>query len=89
MREEIEELINDKMNNLNQTLDDFYNGESIKESIKTQTNLQNYNKQRNDYKVELLRILNNMVETGIKINYSSNMSIEQLENIINQVKKQK
>lgn len=86
MRDEIDSLISDKLNTLEQTLDDFYNGESIRESIENQTNLQNYNKQRNDYKAELLRMLDKYKNNGIKIEYSSNMSIEELEKIINKVK---
>ncbi len=86
MRDEIDSLISDKLNTLEQTLDDFYNGESIRESIENQTNLQNYNKQRNDYKAELLRMLDKYKNNGIKIEYSSDMSIEELEKIINKVK---
>lgn len=86
MRDEIDGLISDKLNTLEQTLDDFYNGESIRESIENQTNLQNYNKQRNDYKAELLRMLDKYKNNGIKIEYSSDMSIEELEKIINKVK---
>lgn len=86
MEDEIDSLISDKLNALDQTLDDFYNGESIRESIENKTIMQNYNKQRNDYKVELLRILNNMSESGIIIDYSKDMSIEELEQIINKVK---
>lgn len=86
MRDEIDSLISDKLSTLEQTLDDFYNGESIRESIENQTNLQNYNKQRNDYKAELLRMLDKYKNNGIKIEYSSDMSIEELEKIINKVK---
>ncbi len=86
MKDEIDDLIMDKLNSLEQTLDDFYNGEAIRESIENQTNMQNYNKQRNDYKIELLRMLDSFTAQGVHVEYSSDMSIDELEKIINKIK---
>lgn len=84
MREEIKGLIDDEFNNVSSSLEDFYD-DAVVEDIKNKINFSNYNLQRENYRQELLRICKEKFKDNINIAYSDDMSIEELEKILNDI----
>lgn len=83
MRDDIENLINQKMNDLNPSLDDIYSDNS--HSISKMVEEQNYKVEENNKRRLLLSILNDANKNGFSIPYHENMSLEELEELASNI----
>lgn len=86
MKNEIEDLINEQFSNMDTSLEDLYTNNSIYESIENQANVQNETIQKEEYRQDLLKRLEAAKEMRCELDYNENMSIEELENILNSIK---
>lgn len=80
MKEEITNAINEKLDEINPTLEDIYNSQIITNKI------EKIRKENGEYKRDLIKILDNLKNMGVEIEYSEEMSIEELENIVDKIK---
>lgn len=81
MKEELEQIINTKLNEIEPGLREIYNDNAslIDDLVKKQNNNISEKKKRNLY----LSLLKKAKDQGNSINYDENMSTQELENIIN------
>lgn len=85
MKEDIKNVIDEQFNNINPTLDDVYNSNSVEDIQKMIEGL-NRGVDTINYKNELLKILDHLKELNVSLDYDKNMSVSELEEIINSIK---
>lgn len=85
VKEDIVNLIDNELENINPTLEDIYS-DNISNQIDNLITQQNEDIEHIEYKNKLLGILDNLKEMGVELNYSKEMSIEELEKIIDKIK---
>lgn len=88
MREEIEALINEKLDKVDPLLVDFYSNKNTKNGLNIKIENQNKNTEEKKRK-KLLEKVNTLSKNNPEIIYDQNISIEDLEKIINKYKKKK
>jgi hypothetical protein len=84
MRDEINSILDDAFDKVNPSLDDIYNGKEILDNINEKIDLQNSDV--NLEKRELIDILQRANDMGLNIQYSEEMSVEELEKLVNSIK---
>jgi hypothetical protein len=84
MRDEINSILDDAFDKVNPSLDDIYNGKEILDNINEKIDLQNGDV--NLEKRELIDILQRANDMGLNIQYSEEMSVEELEKLVNSIK---
>ena len=87
MREEIEKIIAKEKEKLNTTLEKEQSNENIEQNIRKLVEEQNQKvMEEKEYKNELLQTLEKLKKLDINIPYTENMSIQELEILLNDVK---
>lgn len=84
MRDEIENFINQKMDEINPSLNDIYSDNS--DTILKKVEEQNLKVDENNKRKLLLSILEDANHNGFSIPYHENMSLDQLEELARKVK---
>jgi exoribonuclease R len=84
MRDEINSILDDAFDKVNPSLDDIYNSNEILDNINEKIDLQNGDV--NLEKRELIDILQRANDMGLNIQYSEEMSVEELEKLVNSIK---
>lgn len=82
MKKELNELIDDELNNINTTLEDIYNTD-IEKNITKKINEQNdYALKVEKERQKIIKILKEKQEMNNSIEFSENMSLKELEEIL-------
>lgn len=82
MKKELNELIDDELNNINTTLEDIYNTD-IEKNITKKINEQNdYALKVENERQKIIKILKEKQEMNNSIEFSENMSLKELEEIL-------
>lgn len=85
MKNEIEDLINEKFSSIDTSLEEIYEN-NISENIERQVNTQNDSIQKENHRQELLKQLKSLKEMRCDIDYNESMSAEELESILYSVR---
>ncbi len=84
MKDELQDLIDQEFSKLDSKTENI---KDIEKSIKAIVDNQNKQVQETaEYRKKLFEILEKMKKMNIKVNYNDNMTTEELENIIKEVK---
>lgn len=79
MDDELSKLIDDELNSIEPSFEDIYNSsDGLDEKIKNQN-------EKVKYKADLIKALKRLQEENFDVKFDSTMSIEELEEILNNV----